>query len=77
MATTFSIQVDPKIKVKIERLYKKYKEAESEERNYQNLEHPSSDILNSKWRARKEAREAYNETKKMSLAFKKFLTEQN
>ena len=59
MATTFSIQVDPKIKAKIERLYKKYKEAESEERNYQNLEHPSSDILNSKWRARKEAREAY------------------
>ncbi len=82
MANTFSIQVDPKIKAKIERLYKKYKEAELEEINYGNLDHPSSDILHAKWRARKEAREAYKdaldvETKKMSLAFKKFLTEQN
>ena len=82
MANTFSIQVDPKIKAKIERLYKKYKEAELEEINYNNLDHPSSDIVRAKWRARNEAREAYKnaldvETKKMSLAFKKFLTEQN
>ena len=82
MANTFSIQVDQKIKAKIEGLYKNYKEAEREEINYRNTDSPSSDIVHAKWRTRKEAREAYKnaldvEMKKMSLAFKKFLTEQN